>query len=86
MNIVKFIGIVVSKLKYLILFPAISGILTLYMVKDLPKQYTSNTTIYSGITSNSGLEVGTAKIDKVITQNEYSNIMSILKSNALLNY
>lgn len=83
MNIVKFIGIVVSKLKYLILFPALAGILTLYLVKDLPKQYTSDTTVYSGITSNSGLDVSATKIDKVITQNEYSNIMSILKSNAL---
>lgn len=83
MNIVKFIGLLIGKLKYLTLLPAIAGALTLYLVKDLPKQYTAETTIYSGITSNSGLELSATKIDKVITQNEYSNIIGILKSNSL---
>lgn len=83
MNIVKFVGLLIGKLKYLIILPAIVGGLTLYLVKDLPKQYTAETTIFSGITSNSGLEVSATKIDKVITQNEYSNIIGILKSNSL---
>lgn len=83
MNIVKFIGIVSGKLKYLIILPVIAGGITFFLVKDLPKQYTSDTTVYSGITSNSGLDVTATKIDKAITQNEYSNISSILKSNSL---
>lgn len=83
MNIVKFIGILVSKLLYLIVLPLIAVGITFFMVKDMPKQYTASTTIYTGITSNSGLDVAATKVDKLITQNEYNNIMSILKSTTL---
>jgi len=83
MNLVKFIGILTGKLKYLIILPVIAGGITFVLVRNLPKQYTSDTTVYSGITSNSGLDVTVSKIDKIMTQNEYSNITSILKSNSL---
>jgi len=83
MNIVKFISILTGKLLYLIVLPLIAVGITFFMVKDMPKQYTASTTIYTGITSNSGLDVAATKVDKLITQNEYNNIMSILKSTSL---
>lgn len=83
MNIVKFIGILISKLKYIIALPLIAVAITFLLVKDMPKQYTASTTVYTGITSNSGLDVTATKVDKLITQNEYNNIMSILKSTSL---
>lgn len=83
MNIVKFIGVLISKLKYIIILPLIVVAITFLLVKDMPKQYKTSTTIYTGITSNSGLDVSATKVDKLITQNEYSNVMSMLKSTSL---
>jgi len=83
MSIVKFIGILSNKILYIILLPIIAAAITFLLIKDMPKQYTAETTIYTGITSNSGLDVTVTKVDKLITQNEYSNIMSIFKSNSL---
>ncbi|MDD3078994.1 MAG: hypothetical protein PHH37_07800 [Paludibacter sp.] len=83
MNILKFIGLLVSKLKYLIMLPVIAGLLVFLFTMNIPKQYTADTTIYTGVTSNSGLDVSAAKVDKLITQNEYNNIMSIFKSSSL---
>jgi len=83
MNIVKFIEILTGKIKYLIILPIVVGGLTFFLTKDLPKQYPAEISIYTGITSNSGLDVGVQRVDKLITQNEYNNVLTILKSESL---
>jgi len=83
MNIIKFIEILTGKIKYLIILPLVIGILTFFSTKNLPNQYSAETSIYTGITSNSGLDVGVQRVDKLITQNEYNNVLSILKSESL---
>ncbi|MFM2291734.1 MAG: hypothetical protein RIS29_1547 [Bacteroidota bacterium] len=83
MNLVKFIEILSGKILYLIILPVIAGALTFFMVKDLPSLYSSETTIYTGITTNSGLEVNAQRVDKFVNQNEYSNIIALFKSEAI---
>jgi len=83
MSIIKFIEILTGKIKYLIILPLVIGILTFFSTKNLPNQYSAETSIYTGITSNSGLDVGVQRVDKLITQNEYNNVLSILKSESL---
>jgi len=83
MNIIKFIEILMGKIKYLIILPLTIGILTFFLTKNLPNQFSTETSIYTGITSNSGLDVGAQRVDKLITQNEYNNVLSILKSESL---
>ena len=72
-----------GKIKYLIILPLTIGILTFFLTKNLPNQFSTETSIYTGITSNSGLDVGAQRVDKLITQNEYNNVLSILKSESL---
>ena len=83
MNLVKFIEIIISKFKYLIILPVITGGLTFLLVMDKPLQYNTETSIYTGITSNSGLELTSQRVDKIANQAEFNNILSILKSETL---
>lgn len=83
MTLVRFIEIISAKIVYLLLLPVVTGLFTFWMVKDLPQQYQANTTIYTGITTNSGLEVSDRRVDKYVNQNEYSNILALFKSDAI---
>ena len=83
MNLLKFVEILISKFKYLLILPIITGGLTILLVKDKTSQYNTETSIYTGITSNSGLEVTSQRVDKIANQTEFNNILSILKSETL---
>lgn len=83
MNIIRFLKIISGKFLYILLIPIVVGAVVFFLTKDLPVKYTTFSTIYSGVTSNSGLAVDIIKVDNVATQNEYNNLMTILKSNSL---
>ncbi|MDX9746895.1 MAG: hypothetical protein RBT57_00195 [Paludibacter sp.] len=83
MNLVSFIKLLYSKLLYIILIPLIFGFITYLITKDLPERYTSTATLFTGITSNTGLEMLGTRIDNVQTLNEYNNVLSIIKSRSL---
>jgi uncharacterized protein involved in exopolysaccharide biosynthesis len=83
MNIIKFIEILIERSKYLIILPLVAGVLTFFLTKNLHNQYSTEVTIYTGITSNTGLDVNVTRVDKIITQNEYNNVFSIFKSEAI---
>jgi len=83
MNLIKFLKIIYSKLIYLILLPMIMGVVVFFLTKDLPVKFTASSTIFTGVTSNSGLAVEEIRVDNVATQNEYNNIMTMLKSTSL---
>ena len=83
MNLIKFVEILISKFKYLLILPVITGGLTFLLIKDKPSQYNTETSIYTGITSNSGLEVTSQRVDKIANQAEFNNVLSILKSETL---
>jgi len=65
------------------LIPLLAGGIVFYLTKDLPVKYSTFSTIYSGVTSNNGLAVQVMRVDNIATQNEYNNLMTILKSNSL---
>ncbi len=83
MNLVSFLKLLYSKLLYIILIPLIFGFITYLITKDLPERYTSTATLFTGITSNTGLEMLGTRIDNVQTLNEYNNVLSIIKSRSL---
>ncbi len=83
MNIIRFLKIISGKFLYILLIPMVVGAVVFFLTKDLPVKYATFSTIYSGVTSNSGLAVDIIKVDNVATQNEYNNLMTILKSNSL---
>lgn len=65
------------------LLPIVAGAIVFFLTKDLPIKYATFSTIYSGVTSNSGLAVEVLRVDNIATQNEYNNLMTMLKSNSL---
>ncbi len=83
MNLIKFIKIISDKFLYVILLPIVAGGIVFFLTKDLPVKYTTSSTIYSGVTSNSGLAVEILRVDNNATQNEYNNLMTMLKSKSL---
>lgn len=83
MNLIKFLKIIYSKIIYIILLPLIMGVLVFVLTRKMPVRFASSSTVFTGVTSNSGLAVEAIRIDNVATQNEYNNIMSMLKSNNL---
>lgn len=83
MNLVSFFKLLYSKLTYIITIPIVFGLLAYLITKDLPERYTSTATLFTGITSNTGLEMMGTRIDNVQTLNEYNNVLSIFKSRSL---
>jgi succinoglycan biosynthesis transport protein ExoP len=83
MTLVSFIKLLYSKLAYIILIPIVFGLITYVITRNLPEKYTSTATLFTGITSNTGLEMMGTRIDNVQTLNEYNNVLSILKSRSL---
>jgi polysaccharide biosynthesis transport protein len=83
MSIIRFIEILIGKIKYLIILPLVAGGLTFLLTRNLPAKYAAETSIFTGITSNTGLEVTALRVDKNVTQNEYNNVLTILKSESV---
>lgn len=83
MNLLRFLKIITSKLLYVILVPLVVGVIVFLLTRNLPPRYTAFSTIFSGVTSNVGLTVDVVRVDNVATQNEYNNLMTMLKSTSL---
>lgn len=82
MNLLKFLKVISDKLLYVIIIPLVVGAVVFLATKDLPLNYSTFSTVYSGVTSNTGLIVDVVKVDNVATQNEYNNLMSMLSSSS----
>lgn len=83
MNLVAFIKLLYVKRFYIVSIPLLFGLATYLITRDLPDRYTSSATLFTGITSNTGLEMMGTRIDNVQTLNEYNNVLSIIKSRSL---
>jgi succinoglycan biosynthesis transport protein ExoP len=83
MTIIRFLEILMGKIKYLVILPLLAGVLTFILTRNLPAKYAAETSIFTGITSNTGLEVSSTRVDKIVTQNEYNNVLTILKSESV---
>jgi len=81
MTIYSFIKILWRKAWILIALPVVTGIIVYLATNSLPVQYSTEATIFTGITSNSGIDnLGSNKVDYFATQNAYNNLISVLKS------
>lgn len=85
MNIFRVIKLLVSNLQYLILIPLATGILVWFLTRNLSVHYSSEAAIFTGITSNTGIDdMENSKVDFFATQNAYNNVISILNSKSVL--
>ena len=83
MNVLKFIKILYGKLLYLIIIPVVFGGVVFYLTRNLPVKYSTEATIFTAVTSKTALVVAETRVDNIATQNEYNNILTILKSRDL---
>jgi len=85
MDIFSFIRILIKKWKYLVSLPLLIGTIVFMLTADLPVEYSTEATIFTGITSNTGIEnMENSRVDFFATKNAYNNILSILRSKSVL--
>lgn len=83
MDIFRFVKLILSRLHYLIMLPVLLGGLVFVVTRCIPPHYSTASTIYTGITSNTGIVVDVFKVDNAAAQNEYNNVLSMLRSSTL---
>lgn len=79
MSLADVIRLLARKWLLLVLVPLILGVSTYFFARHLPKTYSSDTTIYTGIASGYSLS-GTAQIDYNSTSNAFDNLINLIKA------
>ena len=80
MNFIQLIKLFLSKAMYIIAIPIVVAVLVYFATANLKPQFSASSTLFTGVTSNTGLSVENVRVDNVATQNEYNNIMTMHKS------
>ncbi|MFN3950946.1 MAG: GumC family protein [Thermaurantimonas sp.] len=85
MSLIKFIRLFSRNLKYLMTSSILLAVLVFLMVKSTPKEYESETEIFTGIASGLNLtNVDRTNVDFFATSNAYDNLLNIIKSRQTL--
>lgn len=79
MSLSDVLRLLARKWLLLALVPLILGVSTYFFARHLPKTYSSDTTIYTGIASGYSLS-GTAQTDYNSTSNAFDNLINIIKA------
>lgn len=81
MNLLYFIRLLTRHIVILIILPVILVVLVFYLTKDQPKIYTSNTNIYTGITTGSSIvSLEESKVDLFATRTAFDNLINIINA------
>lgn len=85
MNLIKFLRLFNRNFKYLMVSSMLLAVLVFLMVKSKPKEYESETEIFTGIASGLNLtNVDRTNVDFFATSNAYDNLLNIIKSRQTL--
>jgi succinoglycan biosynthesis transport protein ExoP len=79
MSLSDVLRLLARKWPLLVLVPVILGVSTYFFARHLPKTYSSDTTIYTGIASGYSL-AGTAQTDYNSTSNAFDNLINLIKA------
>jgi succinoglycan biosynthesis transport protein ExoP len=79
MSLSDVLRLLARKWPLLVLVPVILGVSTYFFARHLPKTYSSDTTIYTGIASGYSL-AGTAQTDYNSTSNAFDNLINLTKA------
>lgn len=81
MDLVTLFRIIVRNLKWLIALPILTGVLVLFLTKDLPSTYTTDTVIYTGLASGFDITSGSnSKVDYFSVNNAFDNLITTIES------
>lgn len=85
MDITLYISRFLHRIRYqLVLGSLVVTALVAYFTQFMQKKYTVNTSIYTGITSNTGLESDNSKPDWLTVNNTFDNLVNLTKSKGTL--
>lgn len=79
MSLSDVLRLLARKWLLLLLVPVVLGVSTYFFARHLPKTYSSDTTIYTGIASGYSL-TGNAQADYSSTSNAFDNLINLVKS------
>lgn len=85
MTLIVFFRIIINKLKWLVLFPAMVALVVLYLTRNVPKEYQSSATVYTGLASGYNItDDGSEKVDYFAVNNAFDNLITTVKSRETL--
>lgn len=80
MNLITFVRVIGKSLKWLIGVPLLVAITVIYLTRDMPKDYNTNTVIYTGIASGYDITSENSKVDYFAVNTAFDNLINIIKS------
>ena len=81
MNLITFVRVIFKNLKWLILMPLTVAITVLLLTQNMPKDYSTNTVIYTGIASGYDITTGeNSKVDYFAVNTAFDNFINIIKA------
>lgn len=85
MSLLHFVRLFNRNLPLFLLCAAVTGAVVFFLTRNLPKTYTSEMEIYTGIASGMDVEnLGNTKVDYQSANTEYDNLINIIKSRQTL--
>ncbi|MFN4082338.1 MAG: GumC family protein [Bacteroidia bacterium] len=85
MTLIGFFRLILKKLRWLVLFPLMLAGAVIFFTRNMPKEYQSATTIYTGLASGYNItDDGTARIDNFAVNNAFDNLITTVKSRETL--
>ena len=81
MNLIVFSRIILKNAKWLIIFPCLLAGAVVFFTKDMPKEFETQTTIYTGLASGYSItDDGNERIDNFKVSNAFDNLITTIKS------
>lgn len=85
MDIYRFIQILLRKGVYLIVLPLVAGLGMYLLTRNMPHEYSSKASVFSGVTSNTSLDnLGNTSVDYFANKTAYNNLLSIIGSKKVM--
>lgn len=85
MNLLKIVRLALKHIKLVLIIPLLLVILVFILSFNKPKNFKSNTTIYTGLASGYSIETANnSKIDYFTANNAFDNLINIIKSRETL--
>lgn len=80
MNLIVFSRIVMKNARWLVLFPVMLAGAVIFFTRDLPKEYETQTTIYTGLASGYSItDDGNERLDNFKVNNAFDNLITTIK-------
>ena len=86
MTFIQFLRVLTKNLKWLIIFPVLVAILVYFLTSKMPKEFQTQTSVYTGIASGYGLTSGEDQVrnDFFTINNAFDNLLATITARQTL--